>query len=179
MESYNRSASSITAAAKKLQERGGYQAVLIADGGTMSRRAAASLKPPGTQGGPQILGSELWSGEKLVTTTPALQGAWFATVPDSRFGQFSASYRLRFGSQPFRISTLGYDAVLLALRIAREWKPGSKFPSARMLDQGGFLGLDGSFRFQRNGVIQRALEVREVHANGVRVVSPAPTRFDD
>lgn len=179
MESYNRSNASVSTAARRLQERGGYEAVLIADGGTMSSRAATSLKPPGTLGGPRILGSELWSGEKVVTTSPALKGAWFATVSDDRFGKFSTSYRSRFGGQPFRIATLGYDAVLLALRVAREWTPGRQFPRARLLDQGGFLGLDGVFRFQRNGVIQRALEIREVQENGVRVVSPAPTRFDD
>ena len=42
-----------------------------------------------------------------------------------------------------------------------------------------FIGLDGPFRFRRNGVIERALEVREVTANGVVVVSPAPTRFGE
>ncbi|MDG2002664.1 MAG: penicillin-binding protein activator [Novosphingobium sp.] len=179
MESYNRSTSSVTAAARKLHERGGYQAVLIAGGGKMSSRAATALNAPDAQDRPQILGSELWGGEKVVTSTPALQGAWFASVSDARFGRFSSSYQSRFGSTPFRIATLGYDAVLLALRVARDWQPGSKFPTAKLFDQGGFLGLDGAFRFQRNGVIQRALEVREVRSNGVRVVSPAPTRFDD
>lgn len=179
MENYDRSAASVAAAAKRLSEQGGYQAVLIADGGSMSGRAATALRLPGTQGGPQILGTELWSGERVVTTTPALNGAWFAAVSDDRFGQFSNSYRSRFGSQPYRIATLGYDAVLLALRVARDWKPGTQFPTARLLDRGGFLGLDGVFRFQRSGVIQRALEVREVQPGRVRVISPAPTRFED
>lgn len=179
MENYDRSNTSVAAAAAKLHERSGFQAVLIADGGTMSGRAASSLKAPGSRGAVQLLGTELWSGEKVVTTTPALQGAWFAAVADDRFGQFSNSYRNRFGATPFRIATLGYDGVLLALRIAREWTPGTQFPAARLFDRGGFLGLDGVFRFQRSGVIERALEVREIHANGVRVISPAPTRFDD
>jgi hypothetical protein len=48
-----------------------------------------------------------------------------------------------------------------------------------MLDRGGFLGLDGAFRFGANGVIDRALEVREVRASGVTVVSAAPARFAD
>lgn len=179
MESYDRSTASVTAAAGRLREKGGYQAVLIADGGTMSSRAATALRPPGSHDDTQILGTELWSGERVVMTTPALNGAWFATVSDARFGQFSTSYRSRFGSTPYRIATLGYDAVLLALRVAREWQPGTRFPTSRLLDQGGFLGLDGVFRFQRNGVIERALEVREVRSGTVRVVSPAPTRFDD
>ncbi len=179
MESYDRSTSSITGSARKLREKGGYGAVLIADGGRMSSLAAPVLKPAGSADSVRILGSELWSGEKLITDSPALDGAWFSSVSDKRFGQFSASYKRRFGDTPYRIATLGYDAVLLSLRVARDWKPGSRFPTKQLLDRGGFLGLDGPFRFSRDGVIERALEVREVRSASVTVVNPAPTRFED
>ncbi len=176
MESYERSAVSITAAAAKLRARGSFDAILIADSGSLSARAAGVLKPRGAAT-PRLLGTELWSGEKAVTTTPALSGAWFASVSDSRFPQFAQSYRTRFGAQPYRIATLGYDAVLLSLRIAREWKPGKAFPAAAMTSPDGFLGLDGAFRFDKTGVIDRALEVREVGGGTVKVVSPAPAKF--
>ncbi|MCB2079795.1 MAG: penicillin-binding protein activator [Novosphingobium sp.] len=178
MEAYDRSNTSVTSAAQRLRTKGGYQAVLIADGGRIAARAAAPL----TEGNPdttRILGTELWSGESVVTSSPALNGAWFAAVADTRFRQFSSSYKSRFGGQPYRIATLGYDAVLLTLRVAREWRVGREFPSARMLDKGGFIGLDGAFRFNGSGAIERALEVREVRTGGVNVVSPAPTRFAD
>jgi hypothetical protein len=108
-----------------------------------------------------------------------LRGAWFASVSDQRFGQFSKSYQSRFGAAPYRIATLGYDAVLLTLRVARDWTPGKTFPLRQLTDKGGFLGLDGPFRFGREGVVERALEVREVGAGTVTTVSSAPTRFDD
>ncbi|HET9630576.1 MAG TPA: penicillin-binding protein activator, partial [Novosphingobium sp.] len=85
----------------------------------------------------------------------------------------------RFGAQPYRLATLGYDAVLLTLRVAREWKPGTAFPMERIGDRGGFLGLDGPFRFVDGGLVQRAFEVNEVRPGGVTVVSPAPARFRD
>lgn len=176
MESYDRSSGSIGAAAQRLRARGGYQAVLIADGGRLASQAAPQLKDA-ADAAPRILGTELWSGESVVTSTPALRGALFSAVPDARFQQFSRSYKSRFGTQPYRIATLGYDAVLLTLRIARDWKEGTVFPTAKMFDPGGFLGLDGAFRFDKSGVVQRALEVRQVRAGGVDVVSPAPTRF--
>jgi len=50
---------------------------------------------------------------------------------------------------------------------------------ARLGDRGGFLGLDGPFRFGPGGVVERAFEVNEVRPGGVTVVSPAPTRFQD
>ena len=65
-------------------------------------------------------------------------------------------------SSRYRVATLGYDAVLLTLRIARDWQPGRDFPTGRMLADDGFLGLDGPFRFGSNGVGERAMEVREV-----------------
>jgi ABC-type branched-subunit amino acid transport system substrate-binding protein len=176
MESYDRSAASISAAANKLRARGDFDAILIADSGSLSARAAGLLKARGSAA-PRLLGTELWSGEKAITTAPALNGAWFSAVSDARFPQFVSSYRTRFGAAPYRIATLGYDAVLLTLRVAREWKPGRAFPTAALTSSDGFLGLDGAFRFDRNGVIERALEVREVSAGAVKVVAPAPTKF--
>ena len=176
MESYDRSPTAIAQAARRLRDKGGYEAVLIADGGRMSALAAPVLKAAGNSG-VRLLGSELWSGESLVTSSPALAGAWYSAISDSRWRQFTDSYRNRFGTPPFRIATLGYDSVLLTLRVAREWRPGTVFPTARLFDPDGFLGLDGAFRFRSNGAIQRALEVRQVRAGGVDVVSAAPAKF--
>ncbi|MGE3692205.1 MAG: penicillin-binding protein activator [Novosphingobium sp.] len=178
MESYDRTAASVTGAARRLKAKGGYEAVLIADGGRISAQAGPQLKAP-ADATPRILGTELWSGDNAVVASPALRGAWFAAVSDARYRQFAESYRSRFGNQPYRIATLGYDSVLLTLRIAREWKPGTTFPTARMFDRGGFVGVDGAFRFTNGGVIQRALEVRQVRAGGVDVVSQAPAQFSD
>jgi outer membrane PBP1 activator LpoA protein len=177
-ESYDRSNTSVSSAARRLRTKGGYDAVLIADGGRMASLAAPLLRPATPAAtGPRIIGTELWSGEANVATAAALRGAWFAAVPDTRFKRFSDSYRARFGGQPYRIATLGYDSVLLTLRVARAWKPGASFPTASLFESGGFLGLDGPFRFRPNGVIERALEVREVRQGGITVISPAPARF--
>ena len=119
----------------------------------------------------------MWSRDASLARTSALQGAQFAALSDARFARFSESYRARFGIAPDRIATLGYDGVLLALRIAREWRLDSPFPTARLFDRAGFLGLDGPFRFGSGEVVERALEVREVRAGGISVVSPAPSRF--
>lgn len=176
VETYARGNTSIVSSATRLQQQGGFDTVLIADGSRLAGQAAAVLRPRGT-GSIQILGTELWSGESEVTRIPALRGAWFAAMSDARFKRFSDSYRARFGAQPYRVSTLGYDAVLLALRIARDWRPGRSFPSSRLRDEGGFLGLDGAFRFDRAGVVERAMEVREVRDGSVVVADPAPARF--
>jgi branched-chain amino acid transport system substrate-binding protein len=172
-ETYARGNTSVVSAAQRLRSRGGYDHVLIADSGRIAAQAAARLKAPGVR----FLGTELWSGEALLTRTPALAGALFSAVPDARYRRFADSYEARLGGAPYRIATLGYDAVLLTLRVARDWRPGQPFPLDRLRDPGGFLGLDGAFRFGRDGVVERAMEVREVRSGGISVVDPAPAAF--
>jgi branched-chain amino acid transport system substrate-binding protein len=175
VERYDRGNTSIVSAAGRLKAAGGYDAVLIAEAPRLAAMAAGTLREDGAQ--VLLLGTELWSGEATVASSATLRGALFSAVADNRFRQFATSYETRFGEQPFRLATLGYDAVLLALRIARDWQPGRDFPAGRMLADDGFLGLDGPFRFHSNGVGERAMEVREVGNRAVSVVDAAPARF--
>ena len=177
-ESYARGNTSILSAAQRLRSRGGYDTVLIADGARLATQAAGELRS-GDGAGTRILGTELWSGESAVTRSAALRGALFSAVSDNRFRRYRDSYRDRFGGSPHRISTLGYDAVLMTLRVARDWRVGRRFPKSILYSDGGFLGVDGAFRFSQNGVIQRALEVREVRNGEVAVVANAPSSFSD
>ncbi len=177
-ERYARGNTSIVGAAQRLKARGGYDTVLIADGARLASQAAGELRS-GDGAGTRILGTELWSGEASLSRASALTGALFSAVSDQRYKRYSDSYESRFGSKPFRISTLGYDAVLLTLRVARDWRVGRAFPTTMLRDNGGFLGLDGAFRFGTNGVVERAMEVRQVKNGDVVVVDAAPSRFTD
>lgn len=177
-ERYSRGNTSIVSAAQRLKAAGGFDTVLIADGARLAALAAGELRPRGV-GATQLLGTELLSGESSVTRASALRGSWFSAVSDARFKRFSDSYSSRFGSQPFRIATLGYDSVLLSLRVARDWRVGSNFPVSKLRAQDGFLGLDGAFRFRLNGVVERAMEVREIRNGEVVIVEAAPTKFED
>jgi len=178
-ERYARGNTSIVSAAERLESRGGYDTVLIADGPRLAIQAAGALRDEGASGSTQILGTELWSGEGALTNAAAVEGARFAAISDDRFRRFSQSYEARFGGKPYRIATLGYDAVLLTLRIAQDWRVGRDFPTRRLYDGDGFLGVDGAFRFGRGGVAQRAFEVREVRDGSIVAVDPAPTSFSD
>lgn len=176
VERYDRGNTSILSAADRLSQTGGFDTVLIADGATLSAMAAPRLKDAG-DALPSLIGTELWSREDSLTRLPAMRGAWFSAVPDERYRQFSDSYNARFGNQPYRIATLGYDAVLLTLRLTRDWRPGRALPEGLLTDEGGFLGLDGPIRFNSNGLGERAFEVRQVGNGAFTVVDPAPTGF--
>lgn len=174
VETFNRSPASIRTAVNALNARGRFDAVLVGDSSRIAAQAAASLRP-----GPRLLGTELWANDRTIGSTARLRGSWFAAAPDARFEQLVTRYRARYGKTPYRLGSLGYDAMLLTVRAARGWPAGRPFPQRLLTEKEGFAGVDGIFRFGRNGVAERALEVREVTAAGIRVVSPAATAFSD
>lgn len=175
-ERYSRSNTSVVSAAERLKAASGLDGVVIADGARLAAQGGSILKPGG-RGTLQIIGTELWSGDNAILRASALDGALFSSVSDKLYAGFVKSYESRFGSKPYRIATLGYDAVLLTLRVARDWKVGRPFPVDQLRSSGGFTGVDGAFRFQRSGVVERAMEVRQIGKGTVRVVSEAPQGF--
>ncbi len=175
LQTYDRAAGSLAAAAARLARNAPYDAVLLADSGGTAATAAPLLRRGG--GNTQILGTELWNTERTAVASPALNGALFASVADTLYLQFAARYRARFGVAPYRLASLGYDSVLLTVRIMRDWPIGAPFPVARLSDKGGFAGLDGAFRFSADGVAERALEVQQISNGATTVVSPAPAGF--
>lgn len=176
MQNYDRARGSLTNAIRKLGEASEYDAVLIADGGRIAIQAAPLIRQNGGTNA-RILGTELWNTETALASSAALRGAWFASVSDAYYRQLASKYRTRFGSAPYRLSALGYDAVLLTVKIAQDWTPGRSFPVARLLDKGGFAGIDGAFRFNRNGIAERALEVQQVGDGKFTVIDAAPSGF--
>src|SRR3546814_618657 len=172
MQTFDRSAASITAAVRKLQASSSYDALLIADSGRVAMQVAPIVRKNGGATA-RLLGTELWNTDSGLASSRVLRGAWFASVSDGLYSQLATKYRARYGNAPFRLSALGYDSVLLTVRIARDWKPGTTFPAARLRDAGGFAGIDGAFRFGRDGIAERALEVSGIGAGAVTEIGRA------
>ncbi|MEH6661762.1 MAG: penicillin-binding protein activator [Parasphingorhabdus sp.] len=176
IQTFNRDSKSIEAATKKLGDNGDFEAVLLADNGDMAIKAAPYIRK-NASGTAKILGTDLWNTSSNLAGAPSMRGAWFASVSDSLYKQYADKYRARYGKAPFRLSSLGYDSVLLTVKVARNWKVGSPFPINQLTDKGGFIGLDGVFRFKSDGVSERALEVQEIRNGSFTVVDPAPKGF--
>jgi ABC-type branched-subunit amino acid transport system substrate-binding protein len=168
----------IGAAVAKLPKTSPYEAVLIADQAGQAALAVPAIRKS-TSRSAKVLGTELWNTETGLGSMPALNGAWYASVSNSLYRQFATKYRARFNAAPYRLSSLGYDSVLLTVRIARDWTIGRDFPESRLRAEDGFAGLDGAFRFGRDGVAERALEVQEVRPGGAVTVSPAARTFGE
>jgi len=172
IQSYDRSKAAVTAAARRLNARGNFDAVLIGDSSRIAAMAAPLVKA-----GPRRLGTELWATDRAIGKNASLRGSWYAAAPDAQFDRLVTRYRARYGKTPYRLASLGYDAVLLAVRSARSWPIGRPFPARTLVDKDGFGGVDGAFRFSRDGVAERLLEVRQVTATGTTIVSPAAPSF--
>jgi branched-chain amino acid transport system substrate-binding protein len=176
LQIFDRTQVSINAAITRMSQASPYEAVLIADGASTAVRIAPIIRAKGGAGA-RLLGTELWNTDGALGANAALRGAWFASVSDGLYNQLATKYRARFGRSPYRLASLGYDGVLLVTTIAQSWRPGTTFPQARLADPGGFTGIDGAFRFGRDGIVERMLEVQQAGVTGYTVVSPAPGGF--
>jgi branched-chain amino acid transport system substrate-binding protein len=170
------SAASIDAATRRLQSAGAIDAVLIADNGRAAIATIPSIRNHG-MGTAQVMGTDQWNIDGSLSSNAAMRGAWFASVSDGFYRQYAEKYRVRFGRAPLRLSSLGYDSVLLVARVAQNWKLGSAFPVSRLTDTGGFIGIDGAFRFMPNGMSERMLEVQEIQAGKFVTIDAAPKAF--
>ncbi len=167
---------SIDAATRRLAAMGQIDAVLIADSGRVALATVPSLRKHGLRNA-KVLGTDLWNIDGSLANNPPMYGAWFASVSDTLYNQYATKYRARYARAPLRLSSLGYDSVLLIARVARDWRPGSKFPVSQLTDPQGFIGVDGSFRFMPNGLTERTLEVQEIQAGKFVTINAAPTAF--
>lgn len=155
-----------------------FDVLLIADAGSLTRAFLPALAQYGvTTSQVRFLGPGLWSTDQGLAREPGLQGAWFATVPDTTFTQIAERLRQRFGLNASRFASMSYDAMLLATAAdAKGWAVGTPFPIRMLTDSGGYTGVDGLFRILPSGLPERGLEVRELRSRFV-TVDAAPQAF--
>lgn len=123
----------------------------------------------------QLLGSGLWEDSRI-SSTGAIEGAWYAAPGATGFSNFSSRYRARYGQDPVRTATLGYDAVALVAALVKTQGP-QRFSETALTNPSGFAGIDGVFRFRPDGTNERGLAVLRVTPSGGQVLSPAPQSF--
>src|SRR5690606_38348608 len=105
----------------------------------------------------QLLGSGLWEDPQIFSNS-ILEGAWYAGPDATGFRNFSGRYRSRYNQDPVRTATLVYDAVALVAALTKT-QGARRFSSEVLTNSSGFNGIDGLFRFRRDGVNQRGLAV--------------------
>lgn len=120
----------------------------------------------------QVLGTGVWNDPRVLKL-PALQGAWFSSPDNNAFNAFSARYKSKYGSEPPRIASLGYDAVSLVAALARV-QGNDRYTESSLTTPQGFVGTDGVFRFRADGLNDRGLAVQQIADGSTKYISPAP-----
>jgi ABC-type branched-subunit amino acid transport system substrate-binding protein len=126
----------------------------------------------------RFVGTQLWEDPSM-WREPALYGAWFAAPPADARNAFMERFQSLQGHAAPRIATLAYDATALASVLARR-RGGPDFSVDAITQPNGFTGVEGLFRFHRDGLSERALAVMEIRrGSDPAVIRPAPATFED
>ncbi len=128
------------------------------------------------------LGTGLWDDMELARD-PYMDGSWFAAPAPIQRRAFETNYEDLYGMQPPRLATLAYDATALAAVLGKMGKTGTNgiyspaYDATHLRNPNGFAGIDGVFRFNRNGLIERQLAVLEFQNGTIVEIEPAAMRF--
>lgn len=123
----------------------------------------------------QFLGSGQWDDTRIAGESN-LNGSWYPAPERSGFEAFARRYQAAFGTVPFRAATLAYDATSLASGLSARF--GDRRFSAEVLTSpGGFIGIDGAFRFLPDGLNERGLAIYQIARGQVTIIDPAPRSF--
>jgi branched-chain amino acid transport system substrate-binding protein len=152
-------------------------AVLIAQGGSLLRGIVPALVFDGLDRNKvKFIGTGLWD-DPSVAREPLLTGGWFAAPEPDADSAFGAKFRSVFGSTPPQLATLAYDAISL-VSLLSVGQPYQRFTRDALTDPNGFAGVDGIFRLNVDGTVDRGLAVLSVEpGGGFHVVDPAPRTF--
>jgi branched-chain amino acid transport system substrate-binding protein len=106
---------------------------------------------------PRLIGSGQWDDEKLFVDI-SLDGAWFPSPHTETDNPLVASFEKQYGYRPPRISSLGFDAMVVAQAVAAS----SASTTETLTRYEGFRSLGGIFSFNNQGQIQREWAVYEI-----------------
>lgn len=121
----------------------------------------------------RLLGTSAWDypgAHRLAQ----LSGAWFATPDPRGWREFSERFARSYAAMPPRLASLSHDAFVMAAALSSAPK-GTRFSLGNLTRNGGFNGVDGAFRLQPTGLVERSLAVLELQKSGSVVVDAAPS----
>jgi branched-chain amino acid transport system substrate-binding protein len=154
----------IQEAARKLSQfTGTSDAIFVPDpmdGQTLNALKAAGFTPDKFQ----YIGAAPWENNRQAASLAPK--AFYAAPDNAGFNQFKAKYRAKYGQEPMRLATIGYDAVQIAAGLSQTYG-AQRYSERSLTSTTGFTGVDGLFRFRADGTIQRGLALYQ--ANGQQI----------
>ncbi len=151
-------------------------AIIMPFGNPQASQVARMLIDKGL--GPQNvtwLGTGLWD-DHGISSNPIFSGALYAAPSPTLRRNFENQYQAAYGRTPERLASLGYDAVALSAVMLKQSQ--GRIGNQSILNPNGFAGIDGIFRFQQNGLVERGLSIHRINGvNQTSIIAPAPQSF--
>ncbi|AIL65226.1 Periplasmic binding component of lipoprotein LppC [Rickettsiales bacterium Ac37b] len=122
----------------------------------------------------QLLGTGQWDDYDTFSISE-LNGAWFAGSYNKERELLENMFNREYGYRPPRLSILAYDAIALASTLADK----KNFSKEALINKNGFIGVDGTFRFNSNGLTERNLAIIKILDQHLEVIEPSSATFID
>ena len=163
-------------AEKEALEAVSYNAVLLAEGGSLLR-TLAPLFPfyEVDQTDARLYGTGLFSSGDF-RNEPTLIGARFAGPSPRLSAGFADRFAALFGYRPQISELVAYDAAAFVFKQMLDLSP-EKDLTKRIEAASGYQGLTGLFRFWSSGRIERSLAILEITPQGLIEAEPALETF--
>lgn len=160
------SVATIEEAAKRIATLNGrMDSLFVAENGDGAENTAKALQRAGIDKTKvQLLGTSTWDDPRIYAQ-PIFQGGWFPLADKTGYQAFAQRYKAKYGSDPVRLATLAYDAVLLANALHGKFGDQA-FAEANLTTPDGAIGIDGLFRLKSDGTSSRALLVMQAGKSG-------------
>ncbi len=122
---------------------------------------------------PKFMGLTRWDLAQQMLFEESLRGGWFVIPSHNLNNTFSNRYAKAFGVNSVSLSIMSYDAIKLIhhlIETSRHKEIVNAFHKKRLTDPKGFLGINGRFRFNDKGIVQRPLTVAEVASGRFKII---------
>ena len=124
----------------------------------------------------QYAGLARWDIPPQTLVLSGVQNGWFAMPDYSRTSNFAARFTASYGNQPHQLASLAYDGIAAVGALLSSGKANA-LSTEGLTQSAGFEGVDGIFRFNKNGTNERGLAIAQVQQQQVVIIDAAPQTF--
>ncbi len=121
----------------------------------------------------QYLGISSWEDSSILNE-PALEGGVFVTTSEMYQKKIKLIYKNSFNKEMPKIAMIAYDIVALLGSLENL---GNNFNIYDLVNDEGYIGLRGLFRLKKNGVVERAFQLKKIKNKKFTILKKANSEF--
>ncbi len=125
----------------------------------------------------QLLGNDQWYVPEILANS-TFEGAWFTAFPRERRHEFENKFKEIYGYDTPKLGGLAFDGIALVATLAKLGGQAG-FSREALTNPRGFIGVDGIFRLQEDGLVTRGFAIMSIKNGRAVIIDPAPTSFTD